>query len=176
MDRLGLDQVDLVGCSIGGWIAAEMATKTPERFRKLVLVGPVGVKLGPADKLDIPDIFAMPQEHVNKLAVPRSGEMTFRSVANFPTTSSPSFRATARRWRCWSGSRGCTIPSSSIACIGVAAPTLFLRGESDGLVSADYLDALCAAAAERAHRDHRRCRPRRPGRSSLAASLRFLDA
>ena len=62
MDRLGLERVDLVGCSIGGWIAAEMATKAPERFDKLVLVGPVGVKTGPVDKLDIPDIFAMPQE------------------------------------------------------------------------------------------------------------------
>ena len=29
----------LVGCSIGGWIAAEMATKAPERFEKLALVG-----------------------------------------------------------------------------------------------------------------------------------------
>ena len=51
----------MVGCSVGGWIAAEMATKAPERFNRLVMVGPVGVKVGPPDKLDIPDIFAMPQ-------------------------------------------------------------------------------------------------------------------
>ena len=62
MDTLKFDRVDLVGCSIGGWIAAEMATKAPERFRRIVLVGPVGIKIGPPDKLDIPDIFAMPQE------------------------------------------------------------------------------------------------------------------
>ena len=67
MDTLGLDKVDLVGCSIGGWIAAEMATKAPERVSRLVMVGPVGVKVGSADKLDIPDIFAMPQADVNKL-------------------------------------------------------------------------------------------------------------
>ena len=60
-------QVDMIGCSIGGWIAAEMATKAPERFERLVMVGPVGVKVGPADKLDIPDIFAMPQADVEKL-------------------------------------------------------------------------------------------------------------
>src|SRR3974390_1768389 len=29
MDRLGLRDTDLVGCSIGGWIASEMATKAP---------------------------------------------------------------------------------------------------------------------------------------------------
>src|SRR3954463_4338968 len=46
MDELELRSADLVGCSIGGWIATEMATKSPERFRKLALVGPVGVKTG----------------------------------------------------------------------------------------------------------------------------------
>src|SRR5436190_12023422 len=51
LDRLALKDVDLVGCSIGGWIAAEMATKVPERIRRLVMVGPVGVKVGPTDKL-----------------------------------------------------------------------------------------------------------------------------
>src|SRR6476660_8889958 len=51
-----LDNVDIIGCSIGGWIAAEMATKTPERVNRLVMVGPVGVKVGSQDKLDIPDI------------------------------------------------------------------------------------------------------------------------
>src|SRR6516164_2112102 len=32
MDRLGLKRTDVVGLSIGGWIAAELATKVPERF------------------------------------------------------------------------------------------------------------------------------------------------
>ena len=67
MDRLGLDAVDVIGCSVGGWIAADLATTAPERVRRLVLVGPVGVKVGPADRLDIPDIFAMPQEKLNGL-------------------------------------------------------------------------------------------------------------
>ena len=44
-----------------------MATKAPERVRRLVLVGPVGVKTGPTDKLDIPDIFAMPQDELQRL-------------------------------------------------------------------------------------------------------------
>ena len=67
LDTLGLDKVDVVGCSIGGWIAAEMATKSPERVGRLVMVAPVGVKVGSQDKLDIPDIFAMPQADVQKL-------------------------------------------------------------------------------------------------------------
>src|SRR3954464_5384768 len=43
LDTLVLNKVDIVGCSIGGWIAAEMATKVPERVGRLVMVGPVGV-------------------------------------------------------------------------------------------------------------------------------------
>src|ERR1043166_8864449 len=37
LDTLGLNKVDIVGCSIGGWIAAELATKSPERMRRLVM-------------------------------------------------------------------------------------------------------------------------------------------
>ena len=48
----------------------------------------------------------------------------------------------------------------------VDVPALFLRGESDGLVSADYLDALRAAPAERADRDHRQGRACRRSSSS----------
>ena len=48
LDRLELEQIDVVGTSLGGWIAADVATKVPERIRQLVMVGPVGVKVGPA--------------------------------------------------------------------------------------------------------------------------------
>ena len=68
LDRLDLGgAADIVGASIGGWIAAEMATKVPERIRRLVMIGPVGVKVGGPDKLDIPDIFAMSQDDAAKL-------------------------------------------------------------------------------------------------------------
>src|ERR1700681_3727463 len=77
MDILHLDGIALVGCSIGGWIAAEMATKGPERIRRLVMVAPVGIKVGPADKLDIPDIFAMPQADVQKLLFHDPAKMAF---------------------------------------------------------------------------------------------------
>jgi len=43
LDRLGFDQVDLVGMSLGGWMAAEVAVRWPERVRRLVLVNSVGL-------------------------------------------------------------------------------------------------------------------------------------
>ena len=43
----GVGDVSLVGLGFGGWIAAEMATMAPRGFRRLVLVGAMGLK--PAD-------------------------------------------------------------------------------------------------------------------------------
>jgi len=42
-DRLGLDSPSVVGLSFGGWMAAELATRYPERVSKLVLINPVGL-------------------------------------------------------------------------------------------------------------------------------------
>lgn len=43
LDVLGLDRVALVGLSLGGWMAAEVATRWPDRVGALVLVDPVGL-------------------------------------------------------------------------------------------------------------------------------------
>jgi len=138
LDRLGLARVDLVGCSIGGWIAAEMASKAPERVKKLVLLSPVGVKTGPADRLDIPDIFAMPQEKVNQLLFHDPAKAAF-DPTKF-TDEQLTIIARNREslallvWEPWMHN-----PKLRRRLHRVACPTLFLRGESDGLVTADYV-------------------------------------
>jgi pimeloyl-ACP methyl ester carboxylesterase len=42
-DKLGLTQVDLIGHSFGGMVAAEFAAAFPARVRKLVLIDPLGL-------------------------------------------------------------------------------------------------------------------------------------
>lgn len=42
-DHLGLTQVDLIGLSLGGWMAAEFAADQGDRLRRLVLVAPAGL-------------------------------------------------------------------------------------------------------------------------------------
>ena len=49
---LDLSDVSLVGLGFGGWIAAEMATMSPRAFRRLVLVGAMGVKPRHGEILD----------------------------------------------------------------------------------------------------------------------------
>jgi pimeloyl-ACP methyl ester carboxylesterase len=43
LDHLGLEQVHVLGHSIGAWIAAEIAAISPGRVKKLVLANPVGI-------------------------------------------------------------------------------------------------------------------------------------
>jgi pimeloyl-ACP methyl ester carboxylesterase len=44
VDDMGLGPVDLMGFSLGGWLAAEMASMSPHSFNKLVLVGAAGMR------------------------------------------------------------------------------------------------------------------------------------
>src|SRR5260370_9902535 len=48
MDRLGLTRTDIVGLSIGGWIAADPATQGPQRPQRLGLIRPGRRNTGPA--------------------------------------------------------------------------------------------------------------------------------
>jgi pimeloyl-ACP methyl ester carboxylesterase len=139
MDRLRLSQIDIVGCSLGGWLAAEIATKSPERVGKLALVGPVGVKLGPPDKLDIPDIFAMPQDKVAKLVFHdvEKGRLDVTRMTDEQLATIARNRETTAllTWEPWMHN-----PKLRHRLHRVTSPTLFIRGESDGLVSQSYID------------------------------------
>src|SRR5262249_28633496 len=61
LDHLRLATVDLVACSIGGWIAAEMATKAPRRFRRIRLSAPRGAETGPAAPPPLPRTLLLPR-------------------------------------------------------------------------------------------------------------------
>jgi pimeloyl-ACP methyl ester carboxylesterase len=52
-ERLGLDRPTVVGLSLGAWMAAELATRYPERVGALVLVNPVGLHIEGAPVKDI---------------------------------------------------------------------------------------------------------------------------
>ena len=75
-DALKLSEFDLVGSCVGGWIAAEIAVRHPEKIRKLVLIGAAGLFVEGAH---IGDVFMMAQpEYGSSYATLR--EMLFASV------------------------------------------------------------------------------------------------
>jgi pimeloyl-ACP methyl ester carboxylesterase len=143
MDRLALVHTDVVGFSIGGWIAAEFATKVPARLDRLVLIGPVGVKTGRPDKLDIPDIFAMPSEKLDRLRFhdPAKNPVDLASMPDEELYVVARNRETLAllTWEPYMHN-----PKLKHRLHRVNVPTLFLRGVSDGIVSADYLERYAA--------------------------------
>jgi pimeloyl-ACP methyl ester carboxylesterase len=161
MDQLDLRRATLVGASIGGWIAAEMATKSPERFDKVALIGPVGVKTGGPKQLDIPDIFAHSTEALDRMRFHDPA----RAKIDLTKLSEEQMRVIARNnetlallvWEPYMHN-----PKLKHRLHRLTMPVLFMRGASDGLVSADYLDryaklvsgARIATIAEAGHLPH----------------------
>jgi len=48
----GLSPIDVIGFSLGGWIAAEMAVNNAQQFRRMVLVAPAGIRPPEGDIMD----------------------------------------------------------------------------------------------------------------------------
>ena len=61
LDRLGLERVHVVGGSLGGWLAAELAVHSPERVERLALLGAAGLRV-PGNMAT--DIFLMTPDQV----------------------------------------------------------------------------------------------------------------
>ncbi len=53
LDMLGLERVSIIGTSLGGWVAAELAVAHPQRVERLVLVGASGLKVDGVERFDV---------------------------------------------------------------------------------------------------------------------------
>lgn len=53
LDTLHIDRISMIGTSLGGWIAAELAVAQPERFERLVLVGAAGIRVDGVERFDV---------------------------------------------------------------------------------------------------------------------------
>lgn len=64
LDAFALDRVHLVGFSLGGWIAAELAVFYPDRLKSLTLIAPAGLRVPGSPAADL---FRMPPEQIGRL-------------------------------------------------------------------------------------------------------------
>ena len=141
LDALGLDRVHLVGTSLGGWIAAELAVRNQTRLASLTLVGAVGIL---ADGQPIDDIFRMPvEENLRRFyADPERAARRLADMANIDTALATKNRLTvsrlAYRPRFYN-------PGLAKRLHRVAVPTLLIYGDKDGLVPPRFGEAYRAA-------------------------------
>jgi pimeloyl-ACP methyl ester carboxylesterase len=136
-EMLGLDRVHLVGTSLGGWIAAELAVRNQTRLASLTLVGAVGIL---ADGKPIDDIFRMPvEENLRRFyADPARAARRLQDMAKIDMTIAAKNRLTvsrlAYRPRFYN-------PGLAKWLHRITVPTLLIYGDKDGLVPPRFGEA-----------------------------------
>lgn len=68
MAAVGMPAARVVGISMGGWIAARLASEQPELVERLVLIAPAGMRPRDADPIPVDALFPRDVEGVRRLA------------------------------------------------------------------------------------------------------------
>ncbi|HKV55269.1 MAG TPA: alpha/beta hydrolase [Candidatus Binataceae bacterium] len=145
MDDLGIDSAHVVGHSMGGMLAAELAALDVHRVKKLVLVGAAGFW---RDEQPIPDVFAMelPDLAAHLFHDPNSPlARMFTTIPDDPQQLADMY--VERTKRLTQASRFLwPIPDRGLKkrAWRIAAPTLLLWGESDRLVPPAYANEFAS--------------------------------
>jgi pimeloyl-ACP methyl ester carboxylesterase len=143
LDQLDLEDVTVVGVSLGAWIAAEIAVKSTARLSRLILANAVGVKVGGRETRDIADIFAVtdPDYLAMVYCDPAAGKRDYKSLPDAEVVAAARAReATARfAWNPYFHN-----PRLKSRLHRVRIPTLFLWGTHDRMLSESYGRAYCA--------------------------------
>ncbi len=137
VEKLGIKKAPVLGFSLGGWIAAEMATKDDSFISKLVLVDPYGIKVGTPTDRDIADIWSLHPAEVlrRKWHDPEKGKRDFPSMPEEKLTIIARNVESLARF-CWDPYMH--NPKLKRRLHRIQVPTLLLWGESDGIVAPAY--------------------------------------
>lgn len=136
IDELPHDKIALAGLSFGGWLAAEVAVACSHRLHKLILVDPVGIKLGDRESRDILDIF-----NVNPAEVRRASWHDLAKAPDYDALSDEELVIHARNWEalCLYAWRPYMYNPQLKQWLGrIRVPTLMLWGASDRVVTPEY--------------------------------------
>jgi pimeloyl-ACP methyl ester carboxylesterase len=144
LKALDLRDAIVVGVSLGGWIAAEIAVKSTERLSHLVLANSVGIKVSERETRDVVDIFAITEPEFNEIAYfdPRVGERDYPAMADAEVQIVARNREATARFA-WSPFMH--NPKLKHRLHRIDIPTLFLWGANDRVLSEPYGRAFCAA-------------------------------
>jgi len=140
LDRLGVDGVTVIGNSIGGWIAAELALLSSPRVRATVLVDAVGIEV---EGHPVTDIFPLSLDELARLSY--HDPAAFRiDPATMTEAQRAGMAANRAALQVYGGTR-MTDPSLRGRLAAIATPTLIVWGDADRIVDPGYGRAYAAA-------------------------------
>jgi len=157
MDALGLDRPVIVGTSFGGWLAAEILTKAPDRASRLILAAPFGLPTAHRREQYVADIFMLSRQELNirlnrqepSLSTMEEGRLR-RAMRNDEALSRYGWTPYMHN------------PKLGGRLHRITCPTLIVWGADDAIIRPAYRDAFSAALpqsdvaviAEAGHRVH----------------------
>jgi pimeloyl-ACP methyl ester carboxylesterase len=139
LDELDLDEVTVVGNSIGGWIAAELALLGSHRVEKVVLVDAVGIEV---EGHPVADFFALDFPTIAKLSYFDPEKFRIDPDALPPAAQEllAGNRATLAVY-----ATSMTDPTLRDRLAGIKVPAHVIWGDSDQIVDPEYGRALAEA-------------------------------
>jgi pimeloyl-ACP methyl ester carboxylesterase len=136
LDQLPYEKVTLMGLSFGGWLAAEVAVASCHRIANLILVDPVGIKLGGREERDILDVFNVHPDEARRLSWADPAK-----APNYDAMTDDELVIHAKNWEslCLYAWHPYMYNPQLKQWLGrISAPTLMLWGDRDGVVTPDY--------------------------------------
>jgi pimeloyl-ACP methyl ester carboxylesterase len=140
LDVLALEDVVLIGNSIGGWITAEMMLIDSPRVRGAVLVDAVGIEV-PGHP--VADFFSLTLGQVAELSY--HDPDSFRLDPSTLTPAQQTVMAGNRAALAVYGGTAMTDPGLADRLSSVAVPTLVVWGDADRIADPEYGRAYAAA-------------------------------
>jgi 2-hydroxymuconate-semialdehyde hydrolase len=140
LDELGIDQVDIVGNSMGGIIGMTLTVTHPERVRRLVLMGAGGAPVPPTPELlslilfyEDPTVEAMAELMSKFVADPTVFGDELHQIASerMPRATRPEVERSHRATFSFSGD---PLPINEETMAAVTQPVLVVHGDSDRLM------------------------------------------
>jgi pimeloyl-ACP methyl ester carboxylesterase len=134
LEYLGVSDVTVVGNSIGGWIAAEMALLNSRRVSAVVILDAVGI-----------EVDGHPVADVSNKTLPEIQNLSYFEPEKFridPSTFSDEQRAVVAAnlssLALYAGGSSNTDPTLRDRLTGIRVPTLVVWGDSDGIADIEY--------------------------------------